>query len=184
MAAVVVVALGRSVNFHATVATEVLIETPWGHAAGDFNSARSEALHRYLFRGRLEGGYWEPFQRRQPVVDTTESHPFNLRDVYNELARFPMGFTYGRPSGSCTIDYIWASSALQVKGVLQCLSRRQEVEWKRSGIPNEQHPSDHLPLGVVVDVAGAIPVFPAHDDVMEQVQHSRGGRVEIVGGTA
>ena len=117
-------------------------------------------------------------------METTESHPFQLRDVYNELAKFPMAYTYGRPSGSCTIDYIWASSALPVKGVLQCLSRRQEVEWQRRGIPNEQHPSDHLPLGVVVDVALATPAFPVHDDAAAQEDYSRVGRVELVGGTA
>lgn len=156
-------------------------------AAGDFNSARSEALHRYMFRGRLEAGYWEPFQRRQPVVETTEAHPFSLRDVYYDLAKFPMGYTYGRPSGSCTIDYVWASSALQVKGVLQCLSRRQEVEWQWRGIPNEQHPSDHLPLGVVVDVAFALKTDPdpglSVEAESDQADYGSAGTVELVGGT-
>lgn len=151
--------------------------------AGDFNSTRSEALHRYLFRGRLEGGYWEPFQRWQPVVETTEAHPFNLRDVYSEVAKFPMGFTYGRPSGSCTIDYIWASSALRVQGVLQFLNRRQQVEWQRQGIPSEQHPSDHLPLGVVVDVALA----GGTEGLVEEDRLHQGsgslGRVDLVDGT-
>jgi CCR4-NOT transcription complex subunit 6 len=161
----------------------------WGYAAGDFNSARCEALHRYLLRGRLEGGYWEPFQRRQPIVETTEAHPFKLTDVYNELAKFPMGFTYGRPSCCCTIDYAWTSRALQVKGVLQCLSRRQEVEWQRHGIPNEQHPSDHLPLGVVVDVALSTPAVVdggefATETAAEQVDYSTVGRVELVVGTS
>jgi CCR4-NOT transcription complex subunit 6 len=129
--------------------------------AGDFNSARGEALHRYLHRGRLEGGYWEPFQRREPVTDSTEAHPFDLCDVYRDRAAFPQAYTYGRPGGSCTIDYVWSSAALPVLGVLRWLTRGEEVEWQRRGLPNEHHPSDHLPLGVVVDVALAPASLPA-----------------------
>jgi mRNA deadenylase 3'-5' endonuclease subunit Ccr4 len=161
----------------------------WEYAAGDFNSSRSEALYRYMRRGRLEGGYWEPFQRRHPVVETTEAHPFRLTDVYSELANFSMWYTYGRPSGACTIDYIWTSSALQVRGVLQYLTQRQAVEWQRRGIPHEQHPSDHLPLGVVVDVALSTPaVVDGGDSVGEtatqQVDYSKAGRVELAVGTS
>lgn len=120
-------------------------------------------------------------------METTEAHPFSLRDVYNDLAKFPMAFTYGRPSGSCTIDYVWASNALQVKGVLQCVTRRQEVEWQRRGIPNEQHPSDHLPLGVVVDVAltnDQNGFASVGEDETEAVDYSSVGRVELVAGTS
>lgn len=128
--------------------------------AGDFNCTRAEGIYRFLYRGRLEGGYWEPFQRQQPVVAETAAHAFTLHDVYADCAAFAQPYTFGRPGGGVVIDFLWASAALPVRGVLQYVGPRRAAEWQRSGIPNADHPSDHLPLGAVVDVALAAPPRP------------------------
>ena len=135
----------------------------WTHA-GDFNCTRAEGIYRYLYRGRLEGGYWEPFQRKQPVVAETAAHAFTLHDVYKDCAAFAQPYTFGRPGGGVVIDFLWASAALPVRGVLQFVGPRRALDWQRRGIPNAEHPSDHLPLGAVVDVALAAPRRALSDD--------------------
>lgn len=80
--------------------------------------------------------------------------------MYADCAGFVQPFTFGRPGGGCVIDFLWASAALPVAGVLQFVGPRRAAEWRRGGIPNAEHPSDHLPLGAVVDVALAAPPRP------------------------
>jgi mRNA deadenylase 3'-5' endonuclease subunit Ccr4 len=108
-----------------------------------------------MSKGRLEGGYAEPMRPRDPIADKTVTHPFLLSDVYGECAMFRQPFTYGRPGGCTVIDFVWASEAMQVSGVLQPVTNGQASKIWLQGIPNSSWPSDHLPLGVVLKCHGS-----------------------------
>jgi mRNA deadenylase 3'-5' endonuclease subunit Ccr4 len=120
--------------------------------AGDFNCAAGEGVYRYLQYGRLEGGYAEPVRPRDPVTAKTVCHPFLLVDVYAQRAAFAQPFTYGRPDGCSTIDFIWASESLVASGVLQALEPAAALKVAAGGVPNATWPSDHLPLGAVLQL--------------------------------
>jgi mRNA deadenylase 3'-5' endonuclease subunit Ccr4 len=92
-----------------------------------------------MSKGRLEGGYAEPMRPRDPIADKTVRQPF----------------TYGRPGGCTVIDFVWASEAMQVSGVLQPVTNGQASKIWLQGIPNSSWPSDHLPLGVVLKCHGS-----------------------------
>lgn len=61
-----------------------------------------------------------------------------------------MPFTYGRPGGCATIDFVWASDALGVHGVMKPMGAAAAANTALKGIPDRTWPSDHLPLGVVL----------------------------------
>lgn len=126
------------------------ISTP-AYRAGDFNCTAHEGSYRYLLRGRLEGGYSEACRPYDVVTDETIAQPFLLHDAYASCADFSLPFTYCRPGGGTTIDFIWASDRLCVSGVLRPLGTAAALKVRASGLPNKEWPSDHLPLGVVVD---------------------------------
>ena len=119
--------------------------------AGDFNCTAREGSYRYLLRGRLEGGYSEACRPYDVVTDQTIAQPFLMHDVYASCADFALPFTYCRPGSGTTIDFIWASDRLRVSSVLQPLGSAAASKVRAVGLPNKEWPSDHLPLGVVVD---------------------------------
>lgn len=104
-----------------------------------------------LLRGRVEGGYRESSRPFDVVAEETIVQPFLLHDVHATQAAFIQPFTYCRPGGGATIDFIWASDKLRVAGVLQPVTEREAERLRRFGLPSQNWPSDHLPLGVVVE---------------------------------
>lgn len=116
---------------------------------GDLNSTRSDGVYRLLYRGRLEGGWTERYLPERVLTQQTVSHPFALRDAYTSCAAFALPFTRAVPGNACVIDYIFISESARVAAVLQY--------WRGAAgtgvaLPNGRHPSDHIPLGVVIDV--------------------------------
>jgi len=116
---------------------------------GDFNSTRWNAPWHYLYCGKLEGGYTEPFYPDKEVVKETIVHSFVLRDVYKAADVIPE-FTARAPRRRTEADFIFASRHLKVAGVLRALDSRLVPYVDRTLLPNRLYPSDHLPVGVVL----------------------------------
>lgn len=116
---------------------------------GDFNSTRWNAPWHYLYCGKLEGGYTEPFYPDKEVVKETISHSFALHDVYKAADIIPE-FTARAPRRRTEADFIFASRHLRVAGVLRALDPRLVPYVDRTLLPNKHFPSDHLPVGVVL----------------------------------
>ena len=116
---------------------------------GDFNGSRGNAPWQYLYYGRLDAGYTEPFYPDIPVVKETTSHPFPLIDVYKMAQAIP-DFTARAPRRRSEADFIFASRHLKVAGVLRAVDPRLMPYVDRHMLPNKLYPSDHLPIGVVL----------------------------------
>lgn len=116
---------------------------------GDFNSTRWNAPWHYLYCGRLEAGYTEPFYPDIEVVKQSTAHPFALQDVYKTAGAIPE-FTARAPRRRSEADFIFASRHLKVAGVLRAIDPRMTPYVDRTFLPNKFFPSDHIPLGVVL----------------------------------
>ncbi|GAX83979.1 hypothetical protein CEUSTIGMA_g11404.t1 [Chlamydomonas eustigma] len=118
---------------------------------GDFNSGKSESVWRLLYRGRLEGGATEPHLPNVEVTKSTISHPYVLLDAYNS-AGVELPFTRKVPQLGSTLDHIFTSSEFSVSSVYWPLTLRgtDSDQLQRLHLPNQFHPSDHLPIGCVI----------------------------------
>lgn len=116
---------------------------------GDFNSTRWNAPWHYLYGGKLEAGYTEPFYPDKEVVKETISHQFALQDVYKAADAVPE-FTARAPRRRTEADFIFSSRHLKVAGVLRAVDPRLIPYVDRSLLPNKHFPSDHIPIGVVL----------------------------------
>lgn len=129
--------------------TEEVLTLPC--AAGDFNGSSKEGVYRLLYRGRLEGGYTESYSD-EAILPETYAHPYKLQDVYASCASFRMPFTRAVPGFACTIDFLWSTENMGVASVLQCASGGRAQKLMLTGLPSKDHPSDHLPLGLVLNM--------------------------------
>ncbi|UJR29036.1 hypothetical protein I4U23_010251 [Adineta vaga] len=129
---------------------------------GDFNSKRDSAVHDYIRNG-VVADTAEYYSKVHDVYlplfnnDTTkttqylnEPHVYKkaLESAYNEK-RFSMPFTTRIRDHFCgTIDYIYfQQSRMRVLQLLNALHDDAEQALRNDfTLPNEQHPSDHLPL--------------------------------------
>ena len=103
--------------------------------AGDFNMLRSNIIYQCLSEGQLihpDDG------KNKPPIPTTR-----LQDVFLMDTRQPVQMTFAK---GYVLDYIWTSNCIGV-GKTLCLSpyATQAIPqlW-----PSQNHPSDHLPIGV------------------------------------
>ncbi|WVZ98360.1 hypothetical protein U9M48_043816 [Paspalum notatum var. saurae] len=99
--------------------------------AGDFNSTPGDKVYNYLVSANLE---------------STDETPIKLRSLYAANGGEPE-FTNYTPGFTGTLDYIFLSDGSSIKPAsLLCLPRGDSAEVQ-GGLPNFQHPSDHLPIG-------------------------------------
>ncbi|KAF5843031.1 Endonuclease/exonuclease/phosphatase [Dunaliella salina] len=118
---------------------------------GDFNSGPENCPYRLMHRGRLEGGSTEAGLPQIEVTRTSVSHPYKLYDAYMESGD-PLPWTRKVPGRPATLDYIWATSDLDLVAVYHPLKGLHGQKLATScrglgGLPNSLCPSDHLPLG-------------------------------------
>lgn len=101
--------------------------------AGDFNMLRSDLMHYCLSKGQLY--HPEELKNKPPIPIVS------LQDALKTEPSVQMTFAKGY-----VLDYIWTTKEIQIAEALQlspfatkCIPRL----W-----PCEDHPSDHLPIGV------------------------------------
>ncbi|XP_062231276.1 carbon catabolite repressor protein 4 homolog 4-like [Phragmites australis] len=99
--------------------------------AGDFNSTPGDKVYNYLVSANLE---------------STDEAPIKLRSLYAANGGEPE-FTNCTPGFTGTLDYIFSSDGSSIKPTsLLCLPGGDSANVQ-GGLPNFQHPSDHLPIG-------------------------------------
>ncbi|KAG2627832.1 hypothetical protein PVAP13_3KG263938 [Panicum virgatum] len=98
---------------------------------GDFNSTPGDKVYNYLLSANLE---------------STDEAPIKLCSLYAANGGEPE-FTNYTPGFTGTLDYIFLSNSSSIKPTsLLCLPRGDSADVQ-GGLPNFQHPSDHLPIG-------------------------------------
>mmetsp|Transcript_3696 Transcript_3696/g.8562 ORF Transcript_3696/g.8562 Transcript_3696/m.8562 type:complete len:369 (-) Transcript_3696:341-1447(-) len=127
---------------------------------GDFNSGPENCPYRLLHRGRLEGGATEAGLPQIEVTRTSISHPYKLYDAYTESGD-PLPWTRKVPGRPATIDYIWATSDLDLVAIYNPLKGQgQKLATScrgLGGLPNSLCPSDHLPPRATFRLQSAAP---------------------------
>jgi len=75
-------------------------------------------------------------------------------DNYKGTGQHPLFTLYKSPDETKCIDYIWYSEAsVPSLKVTQILDLEEDHITHQGYLPNDTHPSDHLPLMVVFEIA-------------------------------
>lgn len=124
---------------------------------GDFNSTPTSAVHRLLSEGNIDlrhelclksHNYGSKFDGKE-ILNGILTNPFSLEPAYGPLLdenrSESLDFTSFTRSLTAILDHIWLSkgslSAYQVLGKVD-----DEYATAASGFPDQQFPSDHIPL--------------------------------------
>lgn len=128
--------------------------------AGDFNSTEREAPCEFLRRGNLPINYSDGHGVATTKDDT--HHPFDFRDVYAAAHAAPP-FTRRVDGQGARLDFLWCTSRLGLSAVLRPLPQDLELERMvvECGLPNKEMPSDHLPVGAVLELQCAAATDPS-----------------------
>ncbi|GAA0187464.1 mRNA polyadenylation factor [Lithospermum erythrorhizon] len=133
--------LSRLAQFKTTV-TEIVGCVPSIIVAGDFNSVPGDQVYKYLVSGTSLGG---------PQEESYEDLRIPLSSVY-ACTRGEPHFTNCTPGFTGTLDYILFSPEKDIKPVSLLELPESESFDVSGGLPNYQHPSDHLPIGAEFEV--------------------------------
>eukprot|EP00756_Hemistasia_phaeocysticola_P049455 Hpha_TRINITY_DN23932_c0_g1::TRINITY_DN23932_c0_g1_i1::g.137726::m.137726 len=115
---------------------------------GDFNATAGSAVHALLAFGSLPAEGWpDAGQLILPHEDDSRGARVELMDSYAEQQEV-VSFC-GRPGNGVRVDYLWASARLKVEGVLPTSEGLADTLSILEGLPNGEHPSDHLPIGAL-----------------------------------
>ncbi|KAL6619310.1 hypothetical protein ACP70R_034449 [Stipagrostis hirtigluma subsp. patula] len=79
-------------------------------------------------------------------LESTDEAPINLRSLYAANGGEPE-FTNYTPGFTGTLDYIFLSDGSSIKPTSLLRLPRGDAADVQGGLPNFQHPSDHLPIG-------------------------------------
>lgn len=79
------------------------------------------------------------------------AHPYPLQEAY-EAAQAAPALTYHRSGEGARLDFIWCSRWCRVEAVLRPLCARQREFVLKHSLPNRAMPSDHLPVGAVLQL--------------------------------
>ena len=110
---------------------------------GDFNSYVNSAVYELLSTGSVKNHPDGITKDYGYMSQSNFNHQLALSSSYGCIGELP--FTNFTPSFVDVIDYIWYSSnALRVRGLLGKVD--EQYVSKFIGFPNEEFPSDHLPL--------------------------------------
>ncbi|XP_059663062.1 carbon catabolite repressor protein 4 homolog 4-like isoform X2 [Cornus florida] len=116
--------------------------TPSVIVAGDFNSIPGDKVYQYLTSGSSSTGL---------MLDSLEDLPIALCSVYAFTGKEPQ-FTNCTPGFTDTLDYIFFSPSGYIKPVSYLELPEPGSSDTVDGLPNYQHPSDHLPIGAEFEV--------------------------------
>ncbi|KAK3135641.1 hypothetical protein QOZ80_5BG0421600 [Eleusine coracana subsp. coracana] len=108
--------------------------------AGDFNSTPGDMVYNYLVSANLES--------------KEDEAPIKLRSLHAANGGEPE-FTNYTPGFTGTLDYIFLSDGSSIKPTSLLRLPRGDSADVQGGLPNFQHPSDHLPIGADFLVANS-----------------------------
>lgn len=121
---------------------------------GDFNSLPGDSPCKFLRDGHLQAGYRDDYlPGEDSATDHDIDHPFILRDAY-EVAHAVPPFTRKVNRTGARLDFVWVSPGVEVQGVMRPLPMEYRDLVERVGMPNYALPSDHLPVGAILQLAG------------------------------
>lgn len=109
---------------------------------GDFNSTPGDQVYNYLISGS---------STLMPTVECPDELPIPLSSVY-AFTRGEPPFTNCTPGFTGTLDYIFFSPSDLIKPVSFLELPDANSPSVAGGLPNYQHPSDHLPIGAEFEV--------------------------------
>ena len=132
---------------------------------GDFNCILGKsACSTYLERGSCRNEEILEWGRLvDPKVAEIPPHPYNFHSAYpvDLLTDNPMDYvTFVSSPNRCAsgLDQIWfhdheGSSSVSVKGIKRAFqSSKHQRKILDTGLPSADHPSDHLPVGCILDL--------------------------------
>ena len=139
----------KRINYACKLEKQIIKEAPI-LIAGDFNMLRENPLHESLVEGSLttspsayvslNDAYFEAerHQRRSIPAYHDSGHGENTSNIEMHLVK-----TY---KGGAILDYIWTSGKVKVVDTL-LYHPKSSIEGREKW-PCDDHPSDHLPIGV------------------------------------
>lgn len=133
--------LSRLVQFK-TLVSEKFECVPSVIVTGDFNSTPGDQVYNYLISGSSTS---------VPTVECPDELPIPLSSVY-ACTRGEPPFTNCTPGFTGTLDYIFFSPSGCIRPVSFLELPDADSPSVAGGLPNYQHPSDHLPIGAEFEV--------------------------------
>lgn len=109
---------------------------------GDFNSTPGDQVYNYLISGSSSS---------EPAAECLDELPIPLCSVY-ACTRGEPAFTNCTPGFTGTLDYIFFSPRSWIQPVSFLELPDEDSPSVAGGLPNYQHPSDHLPIGAQFQV--------------------------------
>ncbi|CAN7056015.1 unnamed protein product [Brassica oleracea var. botrytis] len=134
--------LSRLAQFKTLISDEFEC-TPSLLLAGDFNSIPGDMVYSYLV-----SGYKKPAE----TIEEEEVAPIPMCSVY-EVTRGEPKFTNCTPGFTNTLDYIFFSPSDFIKPVSILQLPEPESPDVVGFLPNDHHPSDHLPIGAEFEIS-------------------------------
>ncbi|XP_042486681.1 carbon catabolite repressor protein 4 homolog 4-like [Macadamia integrifolia] len=116
--------------------------TPSVILCGDFNSTPGDMVYQFLISGNSSA---------MPVSEHSEDAPIPLSSVYAFIGGEPP-FTNCTPDFTNTLDYIFFSPTEGLRPVSFLELPGPESSDVIGGLPNYDHPSDHLPIGTDFEI--------------------------------
>ncbi|KAL0854611.1 hypothetical protein Bca101_059763 [Brassica carinata] len=135
--------LSRLAQFKTLISDEYEC-TPSLLLAGDFNSVPGDKVYNYLV-----SGYTKP---AEAVEEEEEEASVPLCSVY-EVTRGEPKFTNCTPGFTNTLDYIFFSPSDFIKPVSILQLPEPDSPDVVGFLPNDHHPSDHLPIGAEFEIS-------------------------------
>ncbi|KNA23711.1 hypothetical protein SOVF_022520 isoform A [Spinacia oleracea] len=125
-----------------TLVSENFERIPSVIVTGDFNSTPGDQVYNYLISGNSAS---------ESTVECPDELPIPLSSVY-ACTRGEPAFTNCTPGFTGTLDYILFSPSGCIQPVSYLELPDEDSPSVAGGLPNYQHPSDHLPIGAEFQV--------------------------------
>jgi len=121
---------------------------------GDFNATPDHAVHKVIVKGGLtaeeKGDYFKEDPKGEKAVF---SHGYKLADSYGGCEVRPYTFKWGVKEDAIfnVLDFIYYTpGSLELRAVRTPLNEEEKILMvDKIGIPNENQPSDHLPVAAM-----------------------------------
>jgi len=128
----------------------ILPENQAALIVGDFNETKEQTMYQMLTKGRLSAGFCDPVFKQIEVTKSEYTHEYKFNWAYqSHQPDFTLAIKGLSPE---VLDFIYYSSnSLKTISVMQVIGDDKK-EIMRTYLPNNDHGSDHLPVGAVIEM--------------------------------